>query len=161
MESKNQKAYYVQIGLKKEFFDAFGQDVLNSIGELGMKGIEKVYVYDVYRVYGEVTLALVKKIAKELFLDPVAHEMSVYELKNEKKSGLPSIEVWYKPGVTDPVALTALKGISDLGISGDIRVSCGKKYEFKGDLITKVMLENIAKKILSNTLIQDFIIKGI
>lgn len=156
------KTYYVEIRLKKDFFDAFGQDVLNSIAELGIEGIDRVYVYDVYKIYGDVIFTLVRKISRELLLDPVAYEMKIYTDSKEKiKSRTSSIEVWYKQGVTDPVALTAIKGMIDLGISSDIRINCGKKYEFFGSGITKSKLETIATKILVNTLIQDFIIKGI
>ncbi|MCM8758879.1 MAG: phosphoribosylformylglycinamidine synthase subunit PurS [Candidatus Omnitrophica bacterium] len=159
---QKKRVYFVQIGLKKGFFDAFGQDVLNSILELGIEGISKVNVYDVYKVYGEISFSLVKKISKELLFDPVAHEMKIYSHSKDKtKLKIPSIEVWYKTGVTDPVAFTAIKGIKDLGVLSDIGISCGKKFEFFGSGITKEKLETIATKILANTLIQDFFINGI
>ncbi|MCM8828021.1 MAG: phosphoribosylformylglycinamidine synthase subunit PurS [Candidatus Omnitrophica bacterium] len=148
--------------MKKVFFDAFGQDILHSIRELGIEGIETVYVYDVYRVYGEVNFSLVKRIARSLLLDPVAHEMAVCRYQDNKlKRKLPCVEVWYRRAVTDPVALTAMKGIKDLGITVDINVSCGKKYEFSAANIDRPTLETIATKILANTLIQEFIIQGI
>ncbi len=159
MKQKKQKIYLVQIGLKKGFFDAFGQDIVHSIQELGIQKIEKVYVYDVYRVYGDVNLSLVKKISQFLFLDPVAHEMKIFEYDRISKSAFPYVEVWYKPGVTDPVALTAMKGIKDLGINCDVSISCGKKYEFSGSGIGKKLLETIATKVLANTLIQNYVIR--
>ncbi|MCM8814617.1 MAG: phosphoribosylformylglycinamidine synthase subunit PurS [Candidatus Omnitrophica bacterium] len=162
MKTKKQKIYLVQIGLKKGLFDAFGQDVLNSIRELGIQGIEMVHVYDVYKVYGDVNLELVKRIARALLFDPVAHEMKVGRYQHdERKSILPYVEVWYRQAVTDPVALTAKNGIRDLGIAVDIDISCGKKYEFHARKIDRETVETIATKILANTLIQEFIIKGI
>lgn len=161
MKSEKQKIYLVQIGLKKEFFDAFGQDVLHSIFELGIDCVEKVYVYDVYKVYGNVNISLVKKLAGMLFFDPVAHQMKIIEYKMHEKTKKPCVEVWYKQGVTDPVALTAIKAIKDLGIQANIKINYGKKYEFAGRNINKKILETISTKILANTLIQEYVIKGL
>lgn len=161
MLKEKQSVYFVEVGLKKDLFDAFGNEILNSIKELGINTIEKVYVYDVYKVYGSVSAGLVRRIAKSLFIDPIVHELRIYRENSKRKIRLPSIEVWYKPNVTDPVAQTAIKGIKDLGIQEDVNVSCGRKYEFSGSSVNVSILDEIAKKILSNSLIQDYVIKGI
>ncbi|HOK80514.1 MAG TPA: phosphoribosylformylglycinamidine synthase subunit PurS [bacterium] len=161
MTIKSENIYIVEIGLKKGLFDAFGNEVKHSIEELGINGIDSVDVYDVYMVYGDVNFSLVRRIAKELLLDPVAQTMKVYRADKNQKSSNISVEVWYKKGVTDPVAMTAIKGIRDLGIKNDIKINCGKKYEFHTSMIDRTLIELICTKVLANTLIQDYIIKGI
>ncbi|GEM_PF-363296 len=154
-------AYIIEITLKKNLFDAFGNEILHSIRELGIDGIEKVYVYDVYKVYGDVDISTVRKIGRELLLDSVSQTMKVYRFDSKKKCKNPCVEVWYLPGVSDPVALTAMKGIRDLGIKNQLNINCGKRYEFIGKKLNRKTLETISTKILANTLIHQFIIKGI
>jgi len=153
--------YIIRIGLKRNLFDAFGSEVLQSIRELGITGIDRVYVYDVYKVYGDVDISLVRKIGKELLLDPVSQVMKIYRFYDDEKCENPCVEVWYLPGVTDPVALTATKGIKDLGIRNQLGISCGKRYEFIGGKLNRKILETISTRILANTLIHSYTIKGI
>ncbi|HPO51883.1 MAG TPA: phosphoribosylformylglycinamidine synthase subunit PurS [bacterium] len=161
MKIKSENVYVVEIGLRKGLFDAFGNEVAHSIRELGINGIDRVDVYDVYRVYGDVNFSLVRRIAKDLLLDPVAQTMKIYRCGEKQKSSCISVEVWYKQGVTDPVAMTAIKGIKDLGIKNEVKINCGKKYEFHGSKLNRELIEMICTKILANTLIQDYIIRGI
>ncbi|MGB9643104.1 MAG: phosphoribosylformylglycinamidine synthase subunit PurS [Candidatus Ratteibacteria bacterium] len=161
MKTKSGNVYIVEIGLKKGLFDAFGNEIGQSIKELGIDNIESVNVYDVYMVYGDVNFSLVRRIAKDLLLDPVAQTMKIYRSGEKQKSSCISVEVWYKRGVTDPVAMTALKGIRDLGIKNDVRINCGKKYEFHTSRPDRKLIEMVCTKILANILIQDYIIKGI
>ncbi|HPP66445.1 MAG TPA: phosphoribosylformylglycinamidine synthase subunit PurS [bacterium] len=153
--------YIIEITLKKKLFDAFGNEILHSIKDIGIERIEKVYVYDVYKLCGDIDISLVRKIGKELFLDPISQTMKVYRLNSGERCKNPSVEVWYLPGVTDPVAQTAMKAIRDMGIKNHLSISCGKKYEFVGEKLSKKTLEIISNKILANTLIHQFIIKGI
>jgi len=156
-----EKSYIIEIGLKENLFDAFGNEILNSIKELGFDNFERVFVYDVYNVYGDVSLQLVKQITKNILLDHVAHNAKIYKYNNKKDEKKPCVEVWYKKQVTDPVAMTAIKAIKDLGIKNDVKIRCGKKYVFSGNNIKKDMIRQISEKILANTLIHDYIIKGI
>jgi phosphoribosylformylglycinamidine synthase len=151
-----QATYYVEIRLKETLFDAFGADIKNSIHELGITGIREVKVVELYRLDGAVTKQLASRIARELLLDPVSQKMKL-ALNVGCTPGWTAVVVWYKKGVTDPVAFTAQKGIIDLGIKSDISVSCGRKYEFKGTARTEE-IDYIARTILANVLIQDYAI---
>lgn len=155
------RTYIIEIGLRKNLFDAFGWEVLHSIRELGIEGIDRVYVYDVYKVYGDIDILLVRKIGKELLLDSVSQVMKIHRFTRGKMCKNPCVEVWYLPGVTDPVALTAAKGIRDLGIKNQMNISCGKMYEFIGAKLNRKILEIISTKILTNSLIHTYTIKGI
>lgn len=147
-------AFYVEISLKKKFFDAFGNDIKNSINEIGIINVNSVRFSEVYFLQGDVSKTDVEKIAKELFLDPITQNLRIYSGPSGGKNKTVA-EIWYKEGVTDPVSFTALKGIKDLGFDKKISVKCGKRYEIKGRL-TKEQIETICKKILANTLIQEY-----
>jgi len=147
-------AFYVEISLKGKFFDAFGADVKNSISEIGISGVKGVSVSEVYLLQGDISKTGVEKIAKELFLDIITQNLRVYAKPSGKKN-MAVAEIWYKEGVTDPVSFTALKGIKDLGFAKNISVKCGKRYEIEGRL-TRQQVETVCKKILANTLIQEY-----
>ncbi len=154
-----EKIFYIEIRLKKTLFDAFGNDIKKSINEMGIMDISNVHVAEIYLLQGFFSKKDVEKIAKNLFLDSVTQTLKTYiKLKpviNIHKKTV--VEVWYKKEVTDPVSLTALKGIRDMGFNRDISVKCGKKYELEGNL-TKNQIEIICKKLLANTLIQEYTI---
>jgi len=154
MALKKDNVFLVEIGLKDNLSDAFGRDVMHSAHELGIPGIRSVRVTEVYRLTGDVTRDLARRIAEGLLFDPVSQRMKVRD-RVPGVQGKTTIVVWYKKGVTDPVALTAQKGIRDLGIRKDISVSCGKKYEC-GGVLKKQDAETLARTVLANTLIQDF-----
>jgi phosphoribosylformylglycinamidine synthase len=148
------KNFYIEIHLKKNFFDAFGDDLKKSIIEMGITGINNIYVSDIYFLQGEISKKEMEKIAKNLFLDSITQTLTIYtkppEVHNKK-----IIEVWYKKQVSDPVSITALKGIKDMGINKNIQIRCGKKYQIDAD-IDKDITETICKKLIANTLIQDY-----
>lgn len=150
------KNFYIEINLKKNLFDAFGNALKNSIMEMGIDDVNNAYVSEIYFLEGEILKKDVEKIAKTLLLDTVTQTLKIYN-KPMKIHNKTFIEVWYKKEVTDPVSLTALKGIKDLEINKNINIKCGKKYELEGDL-TPDIIEIICKKLLANTLIQNYLI---
>ena len=66
-----------------------------------------------------------------------------------------TLEVQFKPGVTDAVGDSTVKGIKDLGIAGVTTVRTGHKYWFTGALNAEV-LKTIAQRLLMNEVIQTF-----
>lgn len=150
------KKFYIEINLKKNLFDAFGNDIKNSITGLGIAGVDNVHVSEIYLLEGDISKNEVEKLAKNLFLDNITQTMKIYS-KPVKTHDKTIVEVWYKKEVTDPVSLTALKGIRDIGINKDIYVRCGKKYKIEGKLIDDD-IEIICKKLLANTLVQEYFI---
>jgi len=66
-----------------------------------------------------------------------------------------SIEVWYKPEVTDPLEESVRKGVADLDIQGLEQVRTGQKYLMEGSL-TKEQVERICRELLANPVIQEY-----
>ena len=67
------------------------------------------------------------------------------------------LDVWYKPGVTDAVGESVMKGIRDLNIPGVKEVRTGMRYHLHG--VTRPdVAEKIASALLVNPLVTESII---
>jgi phosphoribosylformylglycinamidine (FGAM) synthase PurS component len=67
------------------------------------------------------------------------------------------IDVWYKPGVTDAVGESVMKGIRDLNIPGVKEVRTGMRYHLKG-VTRQEIAEKIALALLVNPLVNDSVV---
>ena len=138
----------IQVKRKDGFGDPCGTDVAAEAKRT--LGIDtEVKTTTIYRVEGP-TDEQIKVLADKAFVDPIVEQRSI----NVKSANMqdPSIEVSYKPGVTDPVAGTIQKVGQDLGISIEgARVST--VYEFEG--ITQEQADDIADRLLINKTVQQ------
>lgn len=153
--------YEIEIGTKSGFKDVRGEQILSEVVGLGIKEVKKVEYSPLYSIEGNIKSEAAKKIAAELLSDKITEVYKVNLIKSGKiKKGtkVPVIEVWYKKGVTDTVSESVIKAVKDLGIKEDLKVKTGHKYYLYGKLNSKV-LDNIATKLLANTLIQEYKIK--
>lgn len=146
--------YIVEISQKRGLFDALAHEVLKSIREAGIPGVQEVCVAQLYRFRGRVHRDQVRRIAEEILLDRIAQ---VYSIEAGKRSPGDCFiaDVWYKEGVTDTVADTARRAVKDLGIRGDVRISTGFRYRVRGTLDPGAM-DLVCRRILANTLVQDY-----
>ncbi len=144
----------VHVRRKQEMGDPRGNDVSAEIKRV--YDIDaKVLTTTLYRVEGP-TLQEAGVLASRAFVDPIVEEGLINPTDNTKtlESFGPSIEVSYKPGVTDPIAETIKEVGKDLGIRIDAaRVST--VYEFDGVDWDKA--EEIANKLLVNQTVQEVV----
>jgi len=149
-------SHRIEVWYKKGIFDAGAEGVCSDITDLGIKGVRKVEVGSIFLIRGCVGETALRKIARELLLDPVTQR---YWLgRRRKPAGAISVEVWFKEGVTDTVGETALKGIKDLGLKGAEKVLTAKRYFLYGKGIGRKTAEIIAGRLLANEVIQTFAI---
>lgn len=152
----NKNFWIIEIYKKKNIRDVFGEDIKKSIEELGFSGIKKVKVSNMYKIECKTNKKNIEKITKELFIDNVSENFSIYRERKTKKNCW-IIEIFLKDGVTDPVGETSKKTIIESGILKDVEVKTGKKYYITGKL-TKEQVKEICEKILANTLIHNYFI---
>jgi len=146
--------FIVEIFYKSNIFDAFGHQIEKSIEEIGIKGVDKVKVSDLYSFEGNISLKEVKEIAENVLVDKVSQKYFIGK-KSDKKKHIWIVETWYKKGVTDPVAETTKKAICDYGLKKEINISTGKKYYIYGNFnITQI--RNICERLLTNSLIHNY-----
>ena len=153
--------FEIEVRTKKGFVDPKGQHIVSDITEIGIKDISSVKYVAVYKIEGNITDKQANFIAKELLSDNITEDFEVKKYKKieDKKLENNSVEVWYKPGVTDTVSQSVIKAIKDLGIKEELVVKTGKKYCFDGKNIAPIKLKKIATNLLANILIQEYLIK--
>jgi len=88
--------------------DPRGDFVREEFRSLGIKGMERVEVRDIYYLAPNLPLITLRRVASELLCDPVVEK---YRLG--PGSGF---EVLYNPGVTDPREASIRKALDDIGL---------------------------------------------
>ena len=143
----------VEVYYKPEVPDTVGQGILEDITDLGINGINSVRTATVYWIEGSLDAETVDRIGMELLADPITQTYA-FGTENDVETDW-TLEVQFKPGVTDAVGDSTVKGITDLGIAGVTAVHTGHKYWFTGTLNAET-LESIAQRLLMNEVIQTF-----
>lgn len=149
----------IEISYKPETPDAIGRGILQDITDLGLAGVESVRTVQIYWIEGEVNSQAIERICAELLADSVTQNY-VYSDSGNHIPGQSDDSTWtigvrLKPGVTDAVGDSVLKGLRDMGISDVQAVQTGQNYRFHGCL-DQGKLEMIAHQLLANDVIQIF-----
>lgn len=143
----------VEVFYKPEIPDTVGQGILEDIADLGIRGVEAVRTATLYWIEGNLDSQTIDRIGKELLADPITQ---VFSFDNENINPKDwTVEVQFKPGVTDAVGDSTVKGIRDLGIEGVETVHTGQKFWLSGSLDPEI-IESIAQRLLMNDVIQTF-----
>ncbi|MDR0822327.1 MAG: phosphoribosylformylglycinamidine synthase subunit PurS [Endomicrobium sp.] len=158
--------YKIEIKTRQQFKNSNAESILEEIKGLSITGINKTNYSPLYFIDADLTADEAKTIASQLLADQITQEWTIIKEKpvppDKKQAAEPkmasqpfSIEVFYKKGVTDTAAESVIKAVKDLGITKEMKVKTGHKYYFWGDVSLEV-LGTIAKKILSNNIIQEY-----
>lgn len=149
----------IEIGYKTTATDAMGDGIKKDIEDLGINGVSYVKTRKLYMIDGELSEEDIKNICENLLTDSVTQ---FYEYKGSDHhtddTGSWIVEVVYKPGVTDAVGDSTVKGIRDMGILGVNSAKTGQKYIIGGSL-SESDIEIICKRLLANEVIQNYIYK--
>jgi len=146
----------IEVREKPNFFDAVGEGIKKDILDLGIDTVEEVSFIYVYTLKGELSFKEIKRISEELLADKITQQYYINQPYKPNDLDESVIEVAYNPGVMDPVEISVIKAIKDLGIDKEASVRTAKKYVLKGKL-TKVQLNTICEKLLYNKLIQHIV----
>ena len=150
----------IEVRYKTNIPDAAGQGIVDDIADLGISGVNLVQTAKVYWIEGEFQVREVDRICSDLLADPVTQDYFCQRSdgcseSSASESGVWTVEVRFKPGVTDAVGDSVVKGIRDLGISRVSAAQTGQKYQIFGDLDLN-MIETISRSLLANEVIQAF-----
>ena len=150
----------IELTNRKNIFDAKGPGILDAARDLGISTIESVSTFQVYYLLGELNEEEKRRIAENLLSDPVTQIYRIDErFKPDFSADLWSVEITFNRGVTDMVAETALKGLSDLGIFSVTGAKTAHRYEFVGKL-TDSEKDLINSKLLMNKVIEHVVQEG-
>jgi phosphoribosylformylglycinamidine (FGAM) synthase PurS component len=153
--------YIIEIHPKRAEFDPLGRRVKTELIEAGeppkTAGVETSRLF---RIAGNLTAQQIENAANTLLLDPIVETASVEDTAPVKGKKAPKVrggyvlDIWPKPGVTDPVGETVEKGLRDLGITGEITASSAQRFFFP-KVASESLIRNLAKRTLANELIHD------
>ncbi len=146
----------IEVFNKAGFADVHGDEVKAAIEPLGIRTVEAVQSIRVFLIEGEMDREQLERVGTELLVDPVCEEY--YIGRTGAPTGLAQatlVEVHLKPGVTDPVAASAMMAIVDMGLTAR-SVRTAKKYVILGTLNDR-QKELIAQKVLANDCIEEVI----
>jgi len=145
------------VGAKEGLLDAEGQAIAHDIADIGISTPVRVRSSYLYWIEGVLDRAGAESLATRLLADPVAQEYSLSGDLRRIETGTTTwiVEVFLKPGVTDVVADSVLKGARDIGIRGLTRAATGRKYYLTGDL-SEAQVRSICERLLLNAVIQSY-----
>ena len=147
------KLWKIEVFYKPEVPDTIGNGILEDISDLGIIGVDAVKTATVYWIEGNLDSQSILRIATELLSDPITQDYTYDNVSIHSQDW--TIEVQFKPGVTDAVGDSTVKGINDIGITGVTSVRTGNKYWLSGELDPDV-IETISKQLLMNDVIQTY-----
>lgn len=158
--------YRIEVRSKPNFNDARRAGIANDIRSLGIHADVAVDVADLYFLDGDLDDAGIHAICERLLCDPVVQRFKVERLSGSPLTPSPaqrhpftlsSVEVTFKPGVTDATADEIARASHELGIAGLHRAATGTRYELTGEL-DAAQVELIARRLLCNDVIQAYAI---
>ena len=152
--------FRVEVAGRPGFADAAGASLAAQLPALGVPAAFEIRVCPIYEVTGRFSNQQAELTAKELLADPVTQEYRLGESALGPGFLLGPhwrVEVWLKPGVSDPVEASVRKGMVDLGLPAPEKVRCGTAYKLLGRC-QPAQVERIARKLLSNPVIHRYTI---
>ncbi len=148
--------FRIEVGFKEGIRDAQGEKIAKKIRNFLGIDIKEVKTVFVYTIDADLTNKEVEAISSGPFSDPIIQMFSIN--KPLKKNFDFSIEVGFRPGVTDNVAKTAKEAIECLlekRLKEEEKVYTSILYLIKGNLNEKDA-KKIAEDLLANTLINYY-----
>lgn len=139
--------------------DAEGENVKRDINLMGVK-VDSVKVSKLYKFKTNMCRDDLKKVAESILTDPISQSYRlIYSQKVKPEvNNCTVIDVWFKPGVTDPVAETVIKAVRDMGFKKqEIEVKTGVRYVIS-PILSLDDAELISHRILANVNVNDFTI---
>ncbi len=142
--------------------DREGNRILSESRSLQTESIREVASARSFLVQGEIDKAAMQQAAERLLVDMVVETCSLRHLDGNHpgseevaNNSATLINVLFKPGVTDNVALSTQAALKDLGIDAQA-VSVCRKYWINADA-DQGELERLAARVLSNDAIEQVV----
>lgn len=151
----------VEITPRPETFDARGHEVAAQAPTLGVEGLRRVAVHDVFYLGGSaLTEAHVQTLVDRILLDPVVSTATWEQVGAEPAAGVEPgvtvVEVAPLAGTTDSEAESLRAAAQDvLQIAALEHVATGTRYLLEGDL-SSAQVERLARGLLANEVVEAY-----
>ena len=155
--------WVVGVGYAEGHRDPLGSNTKADILQMGMAKVRDVKTLQTYVIDGKITRENAEMIGRELLSDSVTQFFGFDSFEEDGKHvrnlvdrrGVWAVEVFFRPGVMDPVGLSVAKAIEVIGIPEIRSVRTGTTYIIDGELSEKEV-KTICEKCLANGLIQTY-----
>ncbi|MCG2788015.1 MAG: phosphoribosylformylglycinamidine synthase subunit PurS [Anaerolineae bacterium] len=133
---------------------------LSDARALGFHDLQRIKCQDLYFIEGQLSQEEMQQLALKLLSDPVTQnvESSVLKVERNLSTSQPStfttLEVAYRPGVTDPVAEQLVRAAHELGFRGVVRAATGLRFNVEG--LDAGQVNKLARQLLVNNVIQHW-----
>ena len=139
--------------------DRAGEGLTSDAIDLGLDPSIQVAAVHGYLLEGDIGEGDANQLADKLLADSVVEKTVVAPVGDERLQQSPVhsallVHVINKPGVMDPVAMSAQKGIEDLGVAVD-QVRTFRKYWVSG--VDQASVNRLAEKVLANDAIEQVV----
>jgi phosphoribosylformylglycinamidine (FGAM) synthase PurS component len=161
-------ATLIEVMHKPGITDPVGKGLAHDITQMGLARLKSVASAQLYQIHGSLATNDKTRIARDLLADPILQDYRIENYPSPLSKGKGTcgaraeglvIDVWYKPGVTDAVGESVMKGIRDLNIPGVKEVRTGMRYHLKG-VTRQEIAEKIALALLVNPLVNDSVVSA-
>ncbi|MBN1122644.1 MAG: phosphoribosylformylglycinamidine synthase subunit PurL [Anaerolineae bacterium] len=128
---------------------------INAAAQAGIPSVTGCFADRLFFISGHLTRAEVERLAADLLVDPVTEQFAIVAPDDpvDHPGTDHTIEVIYRPGVTDPAAENLLWSAHLVGLDGIEQAATGSRFLLRGDL-SPADLTRLAVEVFSNPLIQ-------
>ena len=155
------QAWRIDVVVGPEHQDPMGRTALRALRAAGLDGIRDVRSRRGYLLGAELAEAQVRNFAQAVLCDPVVDRILVHAPGATAAAGgaRHAVTVVPRPGVTDPVAHSVQKALSDMDLpvvaTGTYRV-----YDVEGTVDPQRLLAT-ARRVLANDVVQDVLLDSL
>ncbi len=149
-------AVRLEIGWRPELVDAEGEGVRRQGREYFGLEMDRVRVLKILTLDLELAPGELEALRTEVFTHPITQVSAFHPLAQDFDGAL---WVGYRPGVRDTaggVALEAIAAYLGRSLPGEAAVYTSRLYLFSGSQVSRPRLEQLARELLANDLIQEF-----
>lgn len=142
------------------YHDPRSAGFLSDAHALGFHDLQRIKCQDLYFIEGQLSQEEMQQLALKLLSDPVTQNVESSVLKVERNlstfqpSTFTTLEVAYRPGVTDPVAEQIVRAAHELGFRGVVRAATGLRFNVEG--LDAGRVNKLARQLLANNVIQHW-----
>ena len=149
----------IETRFKDGFRDASAEGVKKTVETNLSLSLADVKIVYIYTIDADISEEQAKMLGKDLFVDTISQDYSVNQPLAKDFDW--SIEVGFRPGLTDNVGRTSKEAIEEIlkrKLKSEDAVYISKQYLFLGSM-SRENMESIAKNILANNLIEQWLIQ--
>jgi phosphoribosylformylglycinamidine synthase len=130
--------------------------LLSDARALKFNDLQRIECQDLYFVEGQLAQDELQRLALTLLTDPVTQAVEWAELPapSTRDSSTVTVEVAFRPGVTDPVAGEIVRAAHELGFKDVQRAATGFRYRIEG--ASRAIADRLARRLLANAVIQRY-----